>query len=158
LGDYNRSTKEIAFNDIPANVINSVRAYIEKHTLGDILANPVMCIVSTSEKIKKGLFGGGGPGPKLLIQTAILTHRWLILADNVDQNALYIKSMQLRDITVEDYEKGSFYKMIPDTGMNISGIATDTPEKGTLFLPLGKDAAGEKFKSVLVEATQKAKQ
>ena len=93
-----------------------------------------------------------------MIQTAILTHRWLILADNVDQNALYIKSMQLRDITVEDYEKGSFYKMIPDTGMNISGIATDTPEKGTLFLPLGKDAAGEKFKSVLVEATQKAKQ
>lgn len=157
MGDYNRSTKEIAFNDIPANVINSVRAYIEKHTLGDILANPVMCIVSTSERIKKGLLGGG-PGPKLLIQTAILTDRWLILADNVDQNALYIKSMQLRDITVEDYEKSSFYKMIPDTGMNISGIATDTPEKGTIFLPLGKDAAGEKFKSALVEATQKAKQ
>lgn len=157
MGDYNRSTKEIAFNDIPANVINSVRAYIEKHTLGDILANPVMCIISTSERIKKGLFGGG-PGPKLLIQTAILTDRWLILADNVDQNALYIKSMQLRDITVEDYEKSSFYKMIPDTGMNISGIATDTPEKGTIFLSLGKDAAGEKFKSALVEATQKAKQ
>ncbi|MCE7858518.1 MAG: hypothetical protein DYG86_01880, partial [Chloroflexi bacterium CFX2] len=94
MGNYNRSTKEIAFKDIPANVINSIRAYIEKHTLGDILAKPVMCVVSTSEKIKKGLFGGG-PGPKLLIQTAILTDRWLILADNVDQNALYIKSMQL---------------------------------------------------------------
>lgn len=157
MSEYNRSTREIAFGEIPVNVIQSVRMYIEKHSLGDILANPVMCILSTSEKIKKGLFGGGAD-PKLLVQTVILTDRWLILADNVDQNALYIKSMQLRDITVEDYEKSSFYKMIPDTGMNISGITTDTPEKGTLFLPLGKDAAGEKFKSVLVEATQKAKQ
>lgn len=156
MGDYNRSTKEIAFNDIPANVINSVRAYIEKHTLGDILANPVMCIVSTSEKIKKGLFSGG-PGPKQLIQTAILTDHWLILADNVDQNALYIKSMQLRDITVEDYGESSFYKMIPDTGMNVSGRFTDASENGLIFLPLGADAAGEKFKSALIEAAQKAK-
>ncbi|KAA0284646.1 MAG: hypothetical protein EDM79_01855, partial [Chloroflexi bacterium] len=144
-------------NDIPANVINSIRAYIEKYTLGDILANPVMCVVSTSEKIKKGLFGGG-PGPKLLIQTAILTDRWLILADNVDQNALYIKSMQLREITVEDYEKSSFHAMIPDTGMNVNGRFTDASENGTIFLPLGKDAAGEKFKSALIEAVQRAKE
>lgn len=155
MGDYNRSTKEIAFGEIPTNVTKSIQTYIEKHTLGDILANPVMCIVSTSEKIKKGLFGGSGP--KLLIQTAILTERWLILADNVDQNALYIKSMQLREITVEDYEKSSFYKMIPDTGMNVNGRFTDASELGSIFLPLGKDEAGEKFKSVLIEKVQKAK-
>lgn len=156
MGDYNRSTKEIAFEDIPANVIKSVQTYIEKHDLGNILSNPVMCIVSTSEKIKKGLFGGGA-GPKLLIQTVILTDFWLILADNVDQNALYIKSMQLRDITVEDYEKSQFYKMIPDSGMNINGHFSDASEIGTIFLPLGKDDAGEKFKSVLIESAQKAK-
>ena len=112
---------------------------------------------SSSEKIKKGLFGGG-PGPKLLIQTAILTDRWLILADNVDQNALYIKSMQLWDITVEDYEKSSFYKMIPDTGMNVNGRFTDASEVGSIFVPLGKDEAGDRFKVQIIEAVQKAKQ
>ena len=157
MGDYNRSTKEIAFGELPANVIKSVQTYIEKHNLGDVLANPIMCIVSTSEKIKKGLFGSG-PGPKLLIQTAILTDRWLILADNVDQNALYIKSMQLRDITVEDYEKSSFYKMIPDTGMNVNGRFTDASEVGSIFVPLGKDEAGDRFKVQIIEAGQKAKQ
>ena len=156
MGDYNRSTKEVTFGEVPVNVIKSIQTYIAKHNLGDILANPTMCIISTSEKIKKGLFGGG-PGPKLLIQTAILTDRWLILADNVDQNALYIKSMQLRDITVEDYEQSSFYKMIPDTGMNLNGQFTDASELGSMFLPLGKDAAGEKFKSVLIESAQKSK-
>ncbi|HNE04444.1 MAG TPA: hypothetical protein PKJ84_13140 [Anaerolineales bacterium] len=156
MGDYNRSTKEVTFGEVPVNVIKSIQTYIAKHNLGDILANPTMCIISTSEKIKKGLFGGG-PGPKLLIQTAILTDRWLILADNVDQNALYIKSMQLRDITVEDYEQSSFYKMIPDTGMNLNGQFTDASELGSMFLPLGKDVAGEKFKSALIESVQKAK-
>ena len=157
MGDYNRSTKEIMFGDVPANIITSIQTYIEKHNLGDILSNPSMCIVSTSEKIKKGLFGGGA-GPKFLIQTVILTGRWLALADNVDQNALYIKSMQLRDITVEDYEKSQFYKMIPDSGMNINGRFTDASEIGTIFLPLGKDEAGDKFKSALIEAVQKAKE
>src|SRR5690606_1568539 len=113
------------------------------------------CIISTSDKIKKGLFGGAGP--KLLVQTAILTNRWLILADRVDQNAIYVRTMQLSDITVEDYEKSQFYKMIPDSGLNVNGMFTDASEKGTFFLPLGKDAAGEGFKEAVIKLVQEAK-
>jgi hypothetical protein len=155
MGDYNRSTKEIAVQDIPSEITQAIQKYIELHNLGNILEGSTHCIVSTSEKVKKGLFGG--PGPKLLIQTAILTNRWLILADRVDQNALYIKSMQLRDITVEDYEKSSFYAMIPDTGMNVNGRFTDARENGSIFLPLGKDPAGDKFKEALIQSVQNAK-
>lgn len=156
MGDYNRSTKEVAVQDISAEITQAIQKYIELHNLGNILDGVTHCIISTSEKQKKGLFGGGS-GPKLLIQTAILTNRWLILADRVDQNALYIKSMQLRDITVEDYEKSSFYAMIPDTGMNVTGMFTDASEKGSIFLPLGKDPAGEKFKEALIKSVQDAK-
>ena len=155
MGDYNRSTKEIPFEQISPDVMQTINKYIERHNLGDILANSSLCIVSTSEKLKKGLFSGAGP--KLLVETVILTGRWLILADRVDQNAIYIKSMQLRDIVVEDYEKSLFYARIPDTGMNISGMFTDASEKGTIFLPLGKDAAGEKFKEALIKSVQDAK-
>lgn len=155
MGDYNRSTKEITFESITPDVMQSINTYINKHNLGDILENISICIVSASEKIKKGLFSR--PGPRLLVQTVILTDRWLILADRVDQNAIYVRTMQLRDITVEDYEKSIFYSKIPDTGLTISGIATDTTEKGSIFLPLGKDSAGEKFKSALIGAAQEAK-
>ncbi|KXK15397.1 MAG: hypothetical protein UZ14_CFX002000417 [Chloroflexi bacterium OLB14] len=155
MGDYNRSTKEISFEQITPDVMQSINQYIEKYNLGDILKDVSQCIISTSEKIKKGLFGGAGP--KLLVQTAILTNRWLILADRVDQNAIYIRTMQLSDITVEDYEKSSFYKMIPDTGLNISGMVTDASENGTFFLPLGKDAAGDKFKEAVIRLVQEAK-
>lgn len=155
MGNYNRSTKEIAFEQIPLDVTQSINKYIELHNLGGILAGASICIVSASEKIKKGLFSGAGP--KLLVETVILTNRWLILADRVDQNAIYIKSMQLKDIVVEDYEKSFFYSKIPDTGMNITGRFTDASEQGTIFLPLGKDAVGEKFKGALIESAQNAK-
>ena len=155
MGDYNRSTKEISFEQIAPDVMQSINKYIEMHTLGDILKNTSVCIVSTSEKLKKGLFSGAGP--KLLVETVILTDRWLILADRVDQNAIYIKSMQLKDIVVEDYEKSLFYARIPDTGMNISGMFTDASEKGTIFLPLGKDAVGDKFKEALIKSAQETK-
>ncbi len=155
MGDYNRSTQEMPYESISADVMQAIDKYVEKHNLGDILKSAVLCTISNNEKIKKGLFGG--PGPKSLIQVAILTDRWLLLADRVDQNAIYVKSMQLRDITVEDYEKSSFYKMIPDSGVNITGMFTDASEKGTIFLPLGKDAAGDKIKERLIAAVQDAK-
>lgn len=155
MGDYNRSTTEINFANISPDIMQAINKYIELHNLGDILNGAVHCIVSKSEKIKKGLFSG--PGPKSLTQTVILTNRWLILADRVDQNAVYIKSMQLKDIVVEDYEKSLFYSKIPDTGMNITGRFTDASEQGSIFLPLGKDAAGDTFKEVLIKAAQEAK-
>lgn len=155
MGDYNRSTKEIPFEQISPDVMQTINKYIELHNLGDILANVSICIVSTSEKLKKGLFSGAGQ--KSLVKTVILTDRWLILADRVDQNAIFIKSMQLREVIVEDYEKSLFYSKIPDTGMNITGRFTDASEQGTIFLPLGKDAAGEKFKEALVKSAQDAK-
>lgn len=155
MGEYTRSTREISFGEISSDVLQSIHTYIERHNLGDILANVSQCIVSNSEKARKGLFGS--PGPKSLDQTVILTDNWLVIADRVDQNAIYIKSMQLRDITVEDYEKSLFYKKIPDTGLNINGRFTDASEPGLIFLPLGKDPAGEKFKSALIEAVQKSK-
>ncbi|MCC7119123.1 MAG: hypothetical protein IT310_11400 [Anaerolineales bacterium] len=155
MSAYNRSTKEISFAEVAPDVLQAVQAHIEKHNLGDILSAVSQCLLSTSEKIKKGLFSG--PGPKLLAVTVILTQRWLILADRADQTAVFVRSMQLQDITVEDYEKSSFQSVLPDTGLNITGTLTDGSEKSLTFLPLGKDAAGERFKATLIQFVQEAK-
>lgn len=155
MGDYNRSTKEISFEEITPDVMQAIQKYIELHNLGDILSNVSHCIISTSDKIKKGLFGG--PGPNLLVQTVVLTNRWLILADRVDQNAIYIKSMQLADIVVTDYQQTKFHGVIPDSGLNLTGKFTDASEQGTIFMPLGEDEAGDKFKEAVIRSVQEAK-
>ncbi|HCR71266.1 MAG TPA: hypothetical protein DIW23_07480 [Anaerolineae bacterium] len=155
MGDYNRSTKKIKFEEITPDVMQAIQKYIELHNLGDILSNVSHCVISTSDKIKKGLFGG--PGPNLLVQTVILTDRWLILADRVDQNAIYIKSMQLADIVVTDYQQTAFHGVIPDSGLNLVGKFTDASEQGTMFMPLGEDEAGDEFKEAVIKSVQEAK-
>jgi hypothetical protein len=88
---------------------------------------------------------------------AILTPRWLVQVIQSDNDAAFARSARLTDITVSDYEKSEFHAMIPDTGVNVSGRFTDAPENSSSFLGLGRDAAGERFKSMLIEAAQEAK-
>jgi hypothetical protein len=155
MGDYNRLTKEIKLEDLPSEMKAAVDKHIEQYMLGSILDDALMCVESTSEKIKKGLFAGAGP--KVLTNIVILTPRWLVQVIKSDNDAAFARSAQLTDITVEDYEKSQFHAMIPDTGVNVSGRFTDAPENSASFIGLGKDAAGGKFKSALIEAAQDAK-
>ena len=60
MGDYNRSTTEINLANISPDILQAINKYIELHNLGDILNGVTNCIVSTSEKVKKGLFSGPG--------------------------------------------------------------------------------------------------
>lgn len=59
MGDYKRTTRECTLDAMRPELSAALREHVEKHNLGDILSAPVMCIETTSEKIKKGLFGGG---------------------------------------------------------------------------------------------------
>lgn len=155
MGDYNRSTRELTFDNMPAGMSDALKAHIEQYNLGDVLNDVLICIETTSEKIKKGLFAG--PGPKLMKLQAVLTKRWLFEILSEDGKAPYARSLRLADIVVEDYEKSSFYKMLPDTGVQVTGLATGATESGMSFIGLGKDSAGDKFKQLLIQAVQDAK-
>jgi len=87
----------------------------------------------------------------------ILTPRWLLQVIKSDNEAAFARSAQLTDIVVTDYEKSPFYAKIPDTGVEVTGRFTDTSESSMSFIGLGKDAAGEKFKKILIETVQNAK-
>ena len=155
MGDYNRFTRELTLETLPVAMSAALKTHIEQYELGNVLADVLICVEATSEKIKKGLFAG--PGPKVMKMGLVLTKRWLFEIRAADNEAPYARSLRLADIVVEDYEKSSFYKMIPDTGVNITGQATGATESGTSFIGLGKDAAGEEFKEMLIHAVQDAK-
>lgn len=155
MADYNRSTKEVTLETIPPEFKAALDAHLELYSLGPILDDALMCVENTSEKIKKGLFAG--PGAKLVRSVEILTPRWLVQVLKADNEAAFARSAQLTDITVTDYEKSDFHAMIPDTGVSVSGRFTDVPENSSSFIGLGKEAAGEKFKSLIIETAQEAK-
>ena len=155
MGDYNRSTREVTFADLSAEMTDAVNKHIELYNLGSILDDALICVEASSEKIKKGLFSG--PGAKVVNNIVIVTPRWLLQVIKSDNNPAFARSAQLRDIAVMDYEKSPFYAKIPDNGVEVTGHFTDTSENSTSFIGMGKDAAGDKFKQVLIEAVQNAK-
>jgi hypothetical protein len=155
MGDYNRSTREVTLASFLPEIMDALNKHIELYSLGSILDNVLICIDSNSEKIKKGLFSG--PGAKSVKAVMILTPRWLLEVIKTDNNAAFVRSMQLTDIVVTDYEKSPSYAVIPDTGVDVTGHFGNASEASSSFIGLGKDAAGEKFKGMLIEAVQNAK-
>ena len=118
--------------------------------LGDILSGAVMCVETTSEKIKKGLFGGN----EIIYQGAVLTKGLLVWAAGGTKASIGILSARLNQITVQDYAKSDFAKLVPDSGVQVHGLYTDTAEAGSAFIGLEENAAGRKFREVLIAAVQ----
>ena len=148
MGDYRRSSRECKLEELGQEMAAVVNDHLEKYNLGPILNDALICIEVTSEKIKKGLFAG--PGGKLIRMGIVLTPRWLVQVIKSDGDPAFARSARLEDIAVSDYEKSPFYAKIPETGVEDSGTFNDASEKSSSFIGLGKDAAGEKFKEMVL--------
>ena len=92
-----------------------------------------------------------------MIQTGIiLTPRWLIWATGKENEFPGVLAAKLGDLRVQDYEKSDMYRMIQDSGINISGLHTGTADLGSAFIPLGSEPAAQRFRDLLKEAIAEA--
>lgn len=153
MGDYIRTTRESTLNNLNPILITAIRSYIEKYELGDIDKSTLICCETISTKQKKWLFGGKA---EIISTGIILTPQWLIWATGKENESPSVLSARLRDIQAQDYEKSEMYKLMQDTGLNISGLRTDTVDLGSAFIGLGSEPAAQKFRSLLKEALAKA--
>ena len=152
MGDYKRTTRECTLDTMRPELSAAIRTHVEKHNLGDILSGAGMCIETTSEKIKKGLFGGA----EIVYQSAVLTKGWLVWAAGGTKAPMGVLSARLNQITVQDYAKTEFAKMVSDTGVQVHGMYTDMSEAASAFIGLEENAAGRKFREALIAAVQGA--
>lgn len=153
MGDYLRTTRECTLNSLRPELAAAIRKYVEKHELGDLEPMVLICCETISTKKKKGLFGGK---PEVILTGMIATPEWLVWATGRENEQPGVIAAKLHDIQVQDYEKSDFYKLIPDTGLNIDGIPASDGERGSVFIGLGSEPAAQKFREVLREALKKA--
>ena len=153
MSDWKRSTKEIPFESLPSQMVAAINQHIEGHNLGLILANILMCIQTDSEKGKRGLFGKA----EMVHMGSVVTPRWLVWAIHGTNMQTAVLSAQLINITVQDYAQTPFAKMIPDSGIEVSGMFTDASESASAFIGLEENAAGNKFRETVIKAAQAAK-
>ena len=152
MSDWKRQTKEVPFESLPTEVTSAIQRHIEQYNLGSILSDALMCVQTDSEK-KKGLFGKA----EIIQMAAIVTPRWLVWSIDQPQTNPTVLSAQLIHVTVQDYAQTPFVKMVPDSGVQVSGMFTDASESASAFIGLEENAAGQRFRQILIEAAADAK-
>ena len=94
----------------------------------------------------------------VILSGMVCTPKWLIWAswkENEKHNPGVLLA-RLRDIRVQDYERSASYKLIQDSGLEISGLHTGAADSGSSFIGLGSEPAAQKFRVILKDAVDKA--
>ena len=153
MSDWKRVTKEVPFEGLPSEMVTAIKEHIEQYNLGPILSDALMCVQTDSEKINKGLFGGA----ETVRMGVLVTSRWLLWVFNGTKFQTTVLSAQLIHVTIQDYAQTQFAKMIPDAGIEVSGIFTGASESMSAFIGLDEGIAGQKFKEVIIQSAADAK-
>ena len=153
MSDWKRNTREVSIENLMPEMIAEIKKHIEQYNLGPLLSDAMMYIQTDSEKTKKGLFGGG----ETVYTGAVVTPRWLLWVTRGTKMKTVVLSAQLKDLVVQDYAQTQFAKMIPDSGISVTGKFTDVSENITAFIGLDEGKTGDKFKEIVIKAVQDAK-
>jgi len=153
MSDWKRQTKEVSFESLPPETTAAVRRHIERYNLGPILSDALICVQTDSEKVKRGLFGKA----EAVQMAAMVTPRWLVWSLHQPKTNPTVLSAQLIHVTVQDYAQTTFVKVVPDSGVQVSGMFTDAGESASAFIGLEENAAGHKFRDLLIQAAADAK-
>ena len=147
MGDYLRTTRECTLDSLFPMLAAGMRAHLEKYELGDA-STTLICCETVSTRQKKGLFGRKTE----VIRTAVLvTPTHLIWAAAKDNKTPGVLSARLREVQVQDYEKSELYRLVPDSGLNITGLFTNATTPASSFIGLGQEPAAQKFRTILKE-------
>jgi len=153
MSDWNRRTREVSVERLPTETTNAIQRHIEQHNLGPILSEALMCVYTDSEKTKKGLFGRA----ETVRMAVILTPRWLVWSVEQPNAKAAVLSAQLIHVTIQDYAQTSFAELIPDSGIQVTGMFTNAGEGASAFIGLEENLAGNSFKDLTIKTAQAAK-
>jgi hypothetical protein len=149
MGDYLRTTREGSFDSLNSNLAAAIRNHIESYALGDVVGSALICCETTSIRSKKSLLGDK---VEVTLTDMILTPQWLIWALRKDSHTFGVFSARLREIHVQDYEQSDRYRLVQDTGLNLSGLRADAVDLENTFLGLGPEPAAQRFRALLKQA------
>jgi hypothetical protein len=155
MREYQRTTRECAFNDFQPEIRSAIRKYAEKHALGGIEANALMCAETVSEKIKQSFFSKifGGANYAQNVSMLVTPERLVWCALDSRNNAI-VSAARLSEIEICDFESNL---MVEDSGLTVFGFINQSPQRVEAFLGLGAEAAAQKFSETLKAAFGRAK-
>ena len=151
-----RSTRECAYGQLRPELVQAIRDYLQKHELGTIEADILICCETTSEKTKRGFFRNlvGGDSDLIHYTGMLVTPGWLIWATCEAQFGVVVMAARLQDIQVMD----GTTQLINDTGLEVFGFLSGFAERVSAFVGLGPEPAAQKFRAAVKAALAQGRQ
>lgn len=148
MGDYMRSTREYAFDQLRPELVQGIRDYLQKHELGAIEADILICCETTSEQTKRGFFHTLVRSETIHYTGMLVTPGWLIWATWGAKSGVVVMAARLEDIQVTDFAS----HLINDIGLEVFGFLIGFAERVSAFIGLGPEPAAQKFRTTLKAA------
>jgi len=150
MSEWSRATRECKIDELNPLMMSAIRKRLESYNIDLAKETLIICCETTSVRNVRKLFRSSS---EVVKTSVVLTTQWLIWAALKDSSAFSFRCGRLRALTVQDYERSELNGLMPDTGLNISGLQSDTLEPSVLFLGLGTDVSSLKFRELLKTAT-----
>ena len=147
MSDYRRTTQTCTIESMDADLSKAIRDHLDRYNLGKVLSGDLTCIQSVSVLPKQGLFGK----EKQIVTGVVLGNGWLVWANKGTDVKPHAISARLEQVTVQDYAQTTSAKLIPDSGIVVNGLTTDTTDPGSIFIGLEDNAAGHAFKEEVLK-------
>lgn len=153
MSHFTHTTEECAFDGLRPDLAAAIRTHAELYHIANPASAALICCQTASTEHKKGLFGRS---TETITMGVLLTPEWLLWAAAKENGKPVVISGRLRDIQVQPFEDTAMFKIIPDSGLNVTGRYSDVTQQGMAFIGLGPEPAALKFRQILQEALQKA--
>lgn len=144
MGAWERSTRAASLDDLSPPLATAINAYLDKYEL-----RPVIGAIDTGiETLSTREAGRFRKRTETVMTGALLTASHLVIASGPpDQIGVFVLSLD--DIKAEDHETSPMNKLMPDTGVHVTGIAGWEHGEGSIFLPVEPGATGDAFRAAL---------
>jgi hypothetical protein len=138
MGDWQRSTEEIACGDLPGDVQSSVSGYAAMHGLGDVTSDAIVCIVTTSQR--KSLFRTRRQHTYVAVTPSVLV--WAL----EEGGAVTTIGVKRGEVEISEFQS----ELVRDTGIEVFGfVPIGAAERGTAFIGLGPEPAAQRLRDAL---------
>jgi hypothetical protein len=157
MGEWDRETRVCPTIGLRDDLLQALRAHVEAHELGPVEAQALVCFETVSRRTRKAglLMRLAGAGAKTVAQAVIVTPARLVWAQREDDAEPHAHTQLLDRLDVDDYEKDPAAQLVPDHGLQVSGIETGGG-RGTIFFGLGEGPDADQARQVLKDAVRAA--
>jgi hypothetical protein len=146
MSNKTRMTRECGFGEFSPDAVAEILRHLERYGLEAVETNAVFCGETVTTETKKGFFSTKA---SKVVTSFLLTPEWLVWAAGREGETPAVLSVKLADITIQDYEATEMFLLVADTGISITGRATDVSQNISAFIGLGPEPAALEFREIL---------